>query len=153
VTHLLSDILSMLGYDEPAGTIPVDSVTVPAQSPVTRKEANSNLSGQSQDRSDQCDLDFERAAGVGAFRGRFVVGETYRIRAIQRFFALSGADRLATEQAGFQRAGIIVVEGVGLLIADVARAFIDEVALVIGFADVPATAVSVASNRKRRRRS
>jgi hypothetical protein len=69
---------------------------------------------------------------------------------VERFHRLSDTDREATGSAGFGRAGIIVVEGVGLLVDDVGRAFTDQRALVLGFADLPSTSAVAEPWKKRR---
>ncbi len=151
VSELLAKILDLLGYE--AVDVTGDGISGTGLSPeaVTEKSAVPNLETPSRDRSDRCDRDSERTHEVAQRRGRFTIGGTYRIARVERFYAVSEQDRPELDEAGFARAGIIVVEGVSLLVADAARAFADNVIFVIGFADTAPRSSKLPTRAKSRR--
>jgi hypothetical protein len=130
----LDDLLNVLGYPGQAtvavkltGGLTGDG---PAETP--QPDSNSALV----DRVDR--LDRQKPHITELVRGRFEVGRQYRTSRVDRVFRLPSDVRAETDLAGLTRAGAVEVEGVHILIADVARLFIDGVFLVVGFYD-PAT--------------
>lgn len=151
MSTLLDGLLGILGHDvsdSPVNLTGVLTGTAVAHPPPER--TNSNLAGAAVDRLDRVDRQPEIETSVRE-RGRFKVGGVYSTQTVERVHPLRPEDRAATDAAGFPRASAVRVEGVGLLVADVARLLVDGRFMVLGFVDLPAPAPQPRSpNRSKR---
>jgi hypothetical protein len=130
---LLDDILDVLGYGGRAAPVKLtDDLTGAEGAP----EADADSNRVEADRLDR--LDRQNSTDITKYAsGRFEVGRRYRTDALQRVVSTAAGLREQLDQAGFVRGGIVEVEGVGLLVGDVARLLVDGSFLVLGFAELP----------------
>lgn len=114
--------------------------------PVKQKGPSSDSTSGAADRNDRSD----RSVQVRALqRGRFRIGGSYKSRRIDMLHRLSDKDRAMLDEAGFPRAAPVVIEGVGLLIDDLARFMAHDRFMVLAFMDFPENPTTSGRVRKR----
>jgi hypothetical protein len=140
---LLAELNELLGGDVAADPVKLTTDLTGDAAPANRKSGSNQAPS---DRVDQVDRFVEE-------RGDFKVGETYRGSRyrFERIHPVSDADRRMLDTVGFPRAGVVVIDGVGLLVDDVPRLLLAGSFLVLGYADVAVQTAVARSRRKRGR--
>src|SRR5688572_18223067 len=140
---LLAELNELLGGDVTADPVKLTTDLTGDAAPANKKSGSNRASSV---RVDQVDRFMEE-------RGDFKVGQTYRGRRyrFERIHPVSDADRRVLDTAGFPRAGVVLIDGVGLLVDDVPRLLLAGSFLVLGYADVAVPTAVTSSRRKRGR--